>query len=45
MNISGSHRKIDEVGVTQCTQRPIDSKEKVVSRDVVCGLDPLPFQK
>ena len=45
MNISGSLGKINEVGVTQRSQRPIDSIEKVVSRGIVYGLDPLPFQK
>ncbi len=45
MNISSSHRKIKDVRVTQRTQRPIDSIEKAVSREVTCGLVPLSFQK
>ena len=44
MNISGSFGKIDNVGGSQACQTSVDSIEKIVSRDIVCGLYPLTFE-
>ena len=44
MNISGSFGKIDKVRGSQRSQSSVDSIEKIVSRDIVCGLYPLTFE-
>lgn len=44
MNISGSFGEVDKVGTTQPGKPLIDSIEKIVSRDIVCRLYPLPFE-
>ena len=45
MNISGSFGvgEVDKVGRTQPGKPSIDSIEKIVSRDIICRLYPLPF--
>lgn len=44
MNISGSFGKIDKVRGSQRSESSVDSIEKIVSRDIVCGLYPLTFE-
>lgn len=44
MNVSGSFGEIDKVGFAQSRKPSVDSIEEVVSRDIVCGLYPLPLE-
>jgi len=44
MNISGSFGEIDKVRGSQPCESSVDSIEKIVSRDIVCGLYPLAFE-
>ncbi len=44
MNISGSFGEVDKVGCSQPGETSVDSIEKVVSRDIVRRLDPLPLE-
>ncbi len=43
MNISGSFGEVDKVGCSQSGKLPIDSIEKIVSRDIIRRLYPLPL--
>ena len=42
MNISGPFGEVDKVGCYQSGKIPIDSIEKIVSRDIIRRLYPLP---
>ena len=44
MNISGPFGEVDKVGCYQSGKIPIDSIEKIVSRDIIRRLYPLPFK-
>lgn len=44
MNISGFFGEIDKIGFAQPCQASIDSREEIVSRDIICGLYPLTLE-
>lgn len=44
MNISGPFGEVDEMGFAQSRKPSVDSIEEIVSRDIICGLYPLPLE-
>ena len=44
MNISGSFGEVDKAGTPPPGKPSTDSTEKIVSRDIICRLYPLPFE-